>query len=76
MSDELEDWHIKLYEQEEQETQHARMQPFTIKGMTSKQEDAIRDLAEDAGFKNLRGFASWMKSADVTYYDLIKIASP
>lgn len=52
------------------------LEPFTLKNSTQSQEQAIRDLARQAGFKDLRGFHNWMKAADITYYDLIKVASP
>ncbi len=71
-----EDWHVKLFEQEEEELKHARMEPYRLEGMTEAQEEALRSLAYQSGFANLRGFANWMRAADLTYYDLIKVASP
>lgn len=72
----VENWYVKLYKAEKEEWELGRIQPYKIEGMTEKQEEALRTLAEQSGFKNLRGFASWMKAADLDYYDLIKIASP
>jgi len=54
----------------------AELQPFSIRETTGSQEAAIRSLATQAGFKDLRGFWSWVRSAGLDYYDLIKVASP
>lgn len=52
------------------------LKPFSIAKATDAQEAAIRGLATQAGFETLRGFWSWVKSAALDYYDLIKVASP
>lgn len=70
------DWHIPLLEAEDEEQTRARMEPYRLEGMTTAQEDALRTLAAQSGFKDLRGFANWMRAAALTYYDLIKVASP
>lgn len=75
-NDNSDTWHSHLHEREDDHFSTANMQAFVLEGMTYLQEIAIRDLAYMSGFKNLRGFASWMKAADLTYYDLIKVASP
>lgn len=76
MSNEYEDWHVKLFEADEEKPEKPKMQPFSLFGMTEKQEKAIRDLAVQVGFKTLRGFNKWIAAAMINYYDLIKIASP
>lgn len=52
------------------------IQPFNLSKATSLQKDALRDLAVQSGFKDLRGYANWLKAANLNYYDIIKIASP
>lgn len=52
------------------------MEPFKLGKATQKQQDAIRGLAEMLGYKDLRGFWRYLENAEMTYYDLIKIASP
>lgn len=95
---EHEDWHVKLFEAEEEEwvreirqkvvayiTKEARkavehfeteLLPFSLYKATQNQTAAIRFLAQQVGFENLRGFWKWVEVAKLTYYDLIKIASP
>lgn len=73
---EHDDWHVKLYEAEQEDYAREHLKPYSLKGTTERQEQALRTLAEQVGFKNMRGFNKWMEAADVTYYDLIKIASP
>jgi hypothetical protein len=53
-----------------------KLEAYSLKTSSEKQQTAIRALALDYGFVNLRGFASWMKAVGLDYYDLIKIASP
>jgi hypothetical protein len=45
---------------------------FKIEYATGAQEQVIRQYAKDVGFKDLRGFASYMKSVEWDYYDVIK----
>lgn len=71
-----EDWHVKLFEQELGERAGGNLQPYTIREASGKQELAIRSFAFEQGFTDLRGFHMWMKSMDIDYYDIIKIASP
>ena len=52
------------------------LQPFSLKGASRKQQEAIRSMAQQVGFKDLRGFSSWLKHVELDYYDLIKVASP
>lgn len=52
------------------------IQAFTIRGMSDAQELAIREYARTQDFKDLRGFHMYMKSEELDYYDIIKIASP
>lgn len=49
-----------------------RLQPYTIGGATEAQEAAIREMAAELGFENLRGFHMYMKSRDLDYYDIIR----
>lgn len=76
MSDEDKEWFEGLFEEEIEEKETFKMQAYKLQGMTAKQEDALRTLAQQVGFKDMRGFNSWMEAADLTYYDLIKVASP
>lgn len=52
------------------------LKPFSLKGATANQEQALRNLAAQSGFKTMRGFNKWMEAAHINYYDLIKVASP
>ena len=52
------------------------LQPYSLKGSSQAQEEALRSMAKQSGFENLRGFSSWLKASHLDYYDLIKIASP
>lgn len=53
-----------------------KLEAFSLRTATGAQNKAIRSLAEQVGFDDLRGFWKWLQSADLDYYDLIKIASP
>lgn len=70
------DWYQTTFNRELDKSDVGEFQPYSLKGTTMKQEQALRDLAKDYGFENMRGFNNYMKGADVTYYDLIKVASP
>ena len=41
---------------------------------TEKQEDWIREYAYTQGFRDLRGFATWMRSKKIDYYDILEKA--
>lgn len=71
-----EKWHMPIWEGNYAVEQEKGLQAFKLKGTTQNQEQALRSLAKQVGFENMRGFNKWMESADMTYYDLIKIASP
>lgn len=70
------DWVAYVREKERGEPEDEGMQPFRLKGATEKQVDTIREFAEKQGFKDLRGFATWMKSLEITYYDVLRWGSP
>jgi hypothetical protein len=76
VSDEYESWHVKIFEAGEADVERANLQAFSLRTATEKQVEAIRTMARQSGFEDLRGFWKWMQAADLTYYDLIKIASP
>lgn len=46
--------------------------PFGI--VTGAQEEAIREMALDFGFENLRGFHMFMRARDWDYYDILQMA--
>jgi hypothetical protein len=71
-----EKWHLPKWTDDFAVEPKEGMQPFSLKGTTAAQEQALRDLASQSGFKSMRGFNKWMEAADLTYYDLIKVASP
>jgi len=71
-----EKWHISKWTDDFAIEPQKGMQPFSLKGTTTSQEQALRDLAKEVGFKDMRGFNKWMQAANITYYDLIKVASP
>jgi hypothetical protein len=52
------------------------LQAYSIKGTSKSQETALRELAGEYGFDDLRGFNKFLENARLNYYDLIKIASP
>lgn len=76
MSDEYEDWHVKIFEAGEADIEKPNITAFSLRTATAVQKEAIMFLAAQAGFKDLRGFWAWTEAAHITYYDLIKIASP
>lgn len=48
-------------------------QPWiSIEDVTEKQEEVIREMAEEMGFENLAGLAGYMSSHGWDYYDVIK----
>ena len=53
-----------------------KLEPYSLKESSKEQQEALRGLAGQYGFKNLRGFNKWMEKVELDYYDLIKIASP
>lgn len=53
-----------------------KLEAYSLRGSSQAQQTALRELAGQYGFENLRGFNRWMEHAELTYYDLIKIASP
>lgn len=69
-------WYQSTFGKETEWESATGMQPFSIKGTTAKQEQALRGLAKEYGFEDLRGFNKFMEAAHVDYYDLIKVASP
>lgn len=70
------DWIQEIFDERGEVKRPEGLEPFAIRKATASQEEAIRGLAAQAGFEDLRGFWAWTKSADLDYYDLIKIASP
>lgn len=68
-----EDWEDNMLDAMLEDREKANMKPYIISGMSDKQEDAIRDVAELFNFKDLRGFHMWMKSQSLQYYDIIKV---
>lgn len=76
MSDEYEDWHVKIFEAGEAEIEKVNIQAFKLRTATAIQKEAIMFLAAQVGFKDLRGFWKWIEAAHLTYYNLIKVASP
>jgi|CXWL01.1.fsa_nt_gi hypothetical protein len=76
MTENYEDWHIKILEAEERGERKVTLLPYQLYKATEKQHEALTRQAQDWGFKDLRGFAEWMRQVDVTYYDVIKVASP
>ena len=69
-------WYQEVLKEMTRAPEEPQLEPFSIRHATEAQEEAIRGLADQAGFKDLRGFWAWVKSADLDYYDLIRIASP
>ena len=69
-------WYQETFNRRAPQGEYGGMEPFKLRGMSSKQEQALRSLAREYGFKNMRGFNKYMEGAHVDYYDLIKVASP
>lgn len=69
-------WYQETFARYPEKTDESALLPFSIKTASAKQEQAIRSLAKEYGFDDLRGFNKFMEGAHVNYYDLIKVASP
>ncbi len=62
-------------ETDEEETEEAEEEGGTwvsIYDLTDKQQETVRDVAEEMGFENLAGFAGYLSSHEWNYYDAIK----
>lgn len=44
----------------------------SLEELTERQEEYIRNIAEEMGFDNLAGFAGYMASHEYDYYDVIR----
>jgi hypothetical protein len=76
MSDEYEDWHVKLFEAEEPEHIGAfGRKGFSLKRATMDQREAIEFMAAQEG-RMPEQYWQFLRAAHLTYYDIIKIASP
>lgn len=77
MSDDRSDtWHLPLRQDASGSEEKTTIQAYNLSQATASQRDALRGLAQQMGYKNLRGFANWLRAADLDYYDIIKVASP
>lgn len=70
------EWHKETFGQYPDKNDVGGLQAFSLRGTTAKQEQALRGLAKEYGFDDMRGFNKFMEGAHVDYYDLIKVASP
>ena len=69
-------WYQELLaDKPEPEPKH-KLEPFHLYKATTRQTGAMRELAREWGFKDLRDFRKFMMEVDKTYYDIIKMASP
>lgn len=69
----IDDYHVRIFEQELEAKKPIDIRETGIIGATTAQAEAIREVAREMGFKDLRGFNTFMKSMDIDYYDIIKI---
>lgn len=68
------DWYQEKIELQERLEGQNILQPFKLTQATANQEAAIRSYARQEGFNNLRGFSTWLRNNDKTYYDVLKEA--
>jgi DNA-binding PadR family transcriptional regulator len=75
MSDDEEITPLEFEETDEEETEEAEEEGGTwvsIYDLTDKQQETVRDAAEEMGFENLAGLAGYLSSHEWNYYDAIK----
>lgn len=69
-------WYQKMLEKYSQAIEKEQVEPFRLRNVTAQQENAIRGFAKANNFEDLRGFNLYLMRNELTYYDVLKYASP
>lgn len=69
-------WYQAIIGPEGKDVPEHELLPFHLHKATTKQTGAMRELAREWGFKDLRDYRAFMREVGLDYYDLIKMASP
>lgn len=69
-------WFEKVIKSEEAYVGKGNVKAFSTLTATVQQREALETYAKQQGLKDLRGFATWLKWSEKTYYDILKIVSP
>lgn len=69
-------WYDRIQAAEEHTVGKGNVKAFSTLTATVNQREAIRAYANRVGYRDLRGFANYLKWSEMTYYDILKIESP